>query len=211
MAVIKIFIEGGILPHPNISVQTLNNSQRLRESFYDLLSQKIDPNSFQLEVEVGGSVLNTIKFFKTEIANGKAPLLLIDLDDLPANKPTQIQSFDLEQAAKKKLVFFMVQEMESWILSQPDKIEKCYQHLKRVKLADVFGEDEILQQHPEEINKPSDKLATLLGRYFRVEKRGQWKKKKYKKLKDGADLLELLDFSELMLVFEDVSALSDKF
>ena len=210
MAVITIFVEGGVLENEHHSIQTLDNSQRLRESFYKLLTQRFNEQDFSLVVEIGGPNNQTIKFLKKELAKGENVYSTIDLDCPNSERNHRINELDLPDENARNRVFFMVQEMEAWILSQPEKIETFYSHLSRRKPNFSLKDDEILKgKHPKDITKPSDKLHTLLGRYFQIEKKGKKKKKKYKKLRDGADLLEILDYVELEQVFSDVKRLTD--
>lgn len=210
MAIVKIFIEGGVLSHPNVSVQTMNNTQRLRESFYYLLSQNHSPSQFKLEVEIGGGFKQTIKFFKAQLQKGQDVYLLIDLDGNRMQKKQKLHEFELTDKIYENRVFFMIQEMEAWMLSQPDKIEDCFQHLKRMKKDRKLEDDSTIKdKHPENIVKPSEKIGILLGRYFRVIKRGKERKKKYKKLNDGPILLQSLDLNRLENLFKDVKDFSE--
>ncbi|HHH49540.1 MAG TPA: DUF4276 family protein [Saprospiraceae bacterium] len=210
MAVITIFIEGGVLAHDNQTIQTLDNSESLRESFYKLLTQKFSPKDFTLEIEIGGPNNQAIIFLQEAVAKNQDSFAIVDLDAPTNQRKKKISEFGINDENISKRIIFMVQEMEAWILSQPDKIESCFQYLKRRKSNIKLSDDAILKnRHPESINKPSDKLHTLLGRYFQIEKKGKLKKKKYKKLKDGADLLELLDYHQLEQVFSDVNHLSE--
>ena len=182
MVVVRLYIEGGVLQHPNVAAQkTLNNSQRFRESFYKLLTQVFDPNVFSIEIVIGGPRTQALNFFKSEITKSPNTYLLVDLDKPKSEKPIIIESFGLKNENQQKNIFFMVQEMEAWILSQPDKIEECYSPLKRIKPNISLSQDTILNGiDPESIVKPSKKLDVLLGRYFRYKKKGMWKKKNIK-------------------------------
>lgn len=204
MVTITIFIEGGVLPNPNLRIQTVNNSQALREGFYKLFSQKLSPTDFQLIIKVSSSNKQTVKFFKTAQETEKESCIFLDLDGSPITRIEKLKEFGL--SANEKQVFFMIQEMEAWMLSQPDKIECCYQNLKRTKPTKPIAADSTIHNKAlVDIQKPSKKLHTLLGRYFAMEKRGKFKKKKYKKLEDGASLLALLDLKQLAKDFEDVA------
>jgi hypothetical protein len=208
--VLKIFIEGGVLPNANINAQTINNSERLRESFYKLLSKKVDPSMFTLEVNVNAGISNVIKTFKSELEKGSDNLLFIDLDKPKEYRNERLEELGLEELSSE--VIFMVQEMEAWILSQPDKIEECFAGLKRIRNNELIADDNNLKdKHPEIIKNPSRVMQTILGRYFRIEKRGIVKKKKYGKLKDAPQMLEMLDWNGLETTFEDVKKFSDKF
>ena len=76
------------------------------------------------------------------------------------------------------------------------------------KRADVqlSHDDKIKDKHPEEIVKPGNVLKIILGRYFSYN-RNKNKNKKYSKLKDGADLLTILNSSELQKTFTDFNKL----
>ncbi|MFT5918202.1 MAG: hypothetical protein ACJAWV_001378 [Flammeovirgaceae bacterium] len=205
---IKLFVEGGVLNSENVNIQTINNTVKLRESFYKLFAQSVDPSVFRLEVYMGASDKNTAKLFKNDVAKKADALLLIDLDaGIYKDKAGKLKALDLVSISNR--VFFMVQEMEAWILSQPDKIEECFYYLKRVKEnLEIADDNTIKDKDIEKILKPSEKLKVILGRYFLVEKKGKQKKKKYdSKLKDGSDLLMLLDSSRLRKSFEDVNNL----
>ena len=204
MVDIIIYIKGGVLPHDNIAAQTIDNSTQLRESFYMLFSQLID-DVYWFNIILGAGYKNTVNFFKSaHSVNNK--FLLIDLEKPKSQKSEKLKELDLENL---NTVFFMVQEMEAWILSQPEKIDEYYSlKYKRKKLGDSIKNDKRLQsKHPEEICKPSSVLNIILKKYFSVEKRGKIKKKTYGKLKDAPELLSLLDAKVLKETFSDLSEL----
>ena len=207
MVDVVIFIEGGVLPNDNVSVQTLDNSQKFRESFYNIFYKLIDKQAFNITIQLGSGNKQTIKFFKTQM--DKNSVLLIDLDNSIAYRDKRLLELELDNY--KDRVFFMVQEMEAWILSQPQKIDECYgNNYKRERSAFNISDDSLLiGKHPEEITKPSLVLKVLLKRYFSYEKRGKIKKKEYGKLKDAPDLLNLLDAKKLSDVFIDVNRLTN--
>ncbi len=212
MVVITIYIEGGVLPNANINALTINNSQRLRESFYKLFTQKIDESKFKLNVEIGSSNQQSINFFRNSIKSDRKTYLFIDLDAPKSAKKSFLISNHLNSTETQEHVFFMVQEMEAWILSQPDKIESCYSHLIRRKpSAAILMDNNIVDKNPEDITKPSRVLGIILGRYFNIEKKGVKRKKKYNKLIDGANLLELLDMEQLTNDFEDLKRFLNMF
>jgi hypothetical protein len=210
---IQLFVEGGVLEHQNIAVETVNNSNKLRESLHQLLSQLVAPEKFDLVVLPRGGYKQTIKDFKADLEKDNQSLLLIDLDAPKSQKDTQIAAFELTEIAEK--VFFMVQKMEAWILSQPDKIELFAQNRQlRIKNADkTIAKNSLLKgKHPEEIENPDDKLKTIFSQHFEKyeERRDKYKPANYGKLKDAPELLALLDFSRLLQDFEDVKLLQVK-
>jgi hypothetical protein len=201
MVVVKVFFEGGADPKSNPNAATIDNTSRLRESFNKLLNAAFEEEKVRIQAEPTYSITNTVKIREPN------SLLLIDLDGskdkkiqrLDDNKLTDIQAF----------VFFMVQRMEGWILSQPEVIEEVF---KKDKAKDdlVKNDSQIQNKHPETILNPDFVLDKILQRYFVVKKGNKEKKLKYGKLKHSPDLIEKLDLQKLRDTFEDVEALIQK-
>ena len=206
MVKITIFIEGGVLQNDNISAITMDNSEKLREGFYLLLTQIISPQYFKIIVKQGSSNQQTISFFKANIDKSKNTVLLIDLDYPKEQKAQRIKDLKLKEYSDN--VFFMVQEMEAWIISQIDKIDIYFKDKYKRKKNGVALSDhyKIKDKNPEDIVKPSKVLKKILGQYFRDN---QNKKKKYGKLKDGAIFISLLNATELQKIFEDFNNLTN--
>lgn len=204
MVNVSIFIEGGVLPSDNVSVQTMDNSEKLREGFYSILSQVKSPTEFNIIIKQGSGNKQTVNFFKNRIHKEHNSLLLIDLDCQKDKKEERVLEFDLTDYSDN--VFFMVQEMEAWIISQIDKIDTYYEgKFIRKKNGQALSEHiKIKNIHPEDITKPSIVLKEVLGQYFRTKDN---KKKKYGKLKDGAGLLSIIDANDLRKTFSDFEAL----
>ena len=212
MVEIRIVIEGGIVPHENDSVMTVNNSEKLRESFHKLLSQIFNPGSFNLIIEMKGGIGKAVNSFKEYAKKDNKISLLIDLDGDKSTKAQKIINLHVEDFSKT--VFFMVQEMEAWILSQPEVIEKCYKdrYIRKKPNIDIVKEEhKLFKVHPEEIHKPSEKLEVILGRYYDEMKGNARKKKKYGKLKDAPLLIGNLDIYKLIETFEDLKLLKEHF
>jgi hypothetical protein len=210
---IQLFVEGGVLPNENLAVTTMDNSNKLRESLHHLLSQLITPDKFDLIILPRSGYKQTAKDFKADIEKDSNSLLLIDLDAPKSQKNAKLSELALLDYSEK--VFFMVQEMEAWVLSQPEIIEQ-FAKQKDYKLKNtekIIAENSLLKdKNIEEISKPSDKLNTLFGQYFEVyeKRRDKYKPASYGKLKDAPELLKLLDFSKLLNDFEDVRLLKMK-
>lgn len=213
MVTITIYLEGGVLPSLNDAAQTTNNSTRLREGFSKLLRQIFSEADYNLEIKPSGGYKSAAKRFKELREDEKETVLLIDLDAPKNEKPKKLEELDLEDYVKE--VFFMIQEMEAWILSQPDKIEAFAQkeqfiiknEAKRIEDNSLIKGKDI-----ENIKKPSGRLNTIFEQHFQVKKQRRGKESKakkrgYGKLKDAPDLLELLDLSILRKSFEDVENL----
>jgi len=126
-----------------------------------------------------------INKFKKPIA-GDNPLLVIDSDKSSDYKNQILKDEGLED--KSELVFFMVQEMEAWFLSQPQVLDSFYSE-------DIGSK---IKRAPSEIPSPSDELA-------RITK--HTKKGKYHKVSHGVELLKQLNLTLLMKVFDDVDRL----
>jgi hypothetical protein len=206
MVEIRIVVEGGVLQHINTSAATINNSEKLREGFYKLLSKVVQPDNFNLVIELGASDKNAAKSFKKYATINPNTALLIDLDGSKSTIGQRLS--DLGVSKLNNRVFFMIQEMEAWIISQPDAIEECYKtRYIREKAGIKLEDDELFKVHPEEIKKPSEKLKVLLGKYYSEMKGNVKKKKKYGKLKDAPLLIENLDISKLTETFDDINSL----
>lgn len=199
MVTIKIVIEGAVLTDENTAAETFDNSEKFRECFHMLFSEIFHPGSFNLIIEPGSGYRQAINTFVKEHQKINC-ILLIDLDGPKNTKQTKLAGLSLTEYASA--IFFMVQEMESWILSQPQNIIKTF--AETLKYKGKLEEDVIFRKHPEEISDPTFQLKTVLGRYFTYEKNGIIKKKKYGKLKDGPLLISNLNVADLRLTFEDV-------
>jgi hypothetical protein len=153
----------------------------LRQGFSSLFSQKLEGKMPRIRMADGRS--QAINKFKKPLPNDN-PLLIIDLDKKDSYKTTFFQEENLiEQSAK---IFFMVQEMEAWFLSQPTILDAFYNHEIGSKI----------KRKPSEIENPSDELIKLTKNIP--------KKEHYHKVRHGVELLKLLNLSNLMKEFDDV-------
>ncbi len=199
MVTIKIVVEGGVLPHDNIDAETFDNSEKFRESFHLLLSGIFEPSSFNLVIESGSGYKQAVKSFIATQPDGNC-ILLIDSDCPESDLANKLEEFSLSEY--KDQVFFMVQAMETWILSQPSAIIKTYSDTF-IRTGNIEGDD-IFKLIPENIKNPDYWLGIVLSRYFRYKKNGTTKKKKYGKLKDGPLLLANLNMAGLIKQFNEV-------
>ncbi len=201
MVTITVFFEGGANPTSNPNAETIENTSRLRESFNKLLNQGLTNEKVKIAAIPAYSISNAVKLRKVN------SLLLIDLDATKDKKQQRINDNHLTDI--QDCVFFMVQEMEAWILSQPNVIEESFKKFKKNELL-LSEDDSISNKHPENIAKPSIVLDTLLQRYFAYQKGAKIKKLKYGKLKLAPALIERLDIQQLCETFEDVQLLMKK-
>jgi len=200
MVEVKIVIEGGVLSHDNLDVLTISNNAVFRESFHKLLTQIVDPYTFNLEIEMGGGEKSAANIFKKAVEQKRC--LLIDLDGKAETRANRLVYFELENYSDA--VFFMVQKMEAWILSQPKAIIAAMQHHQSKKEENEILTDTIFSKEPESIVHPVKQLNTLLSRYYFMKKRGIEKKKKYGKLKDAPYFIQYLNAQLLKDTFIDV-------
>ena len=127
--VISIIIEGGVLANDNISAITMNNVESLRQSFYRIFNGILqEDEDISIKIIPQASYKQAIKSY---LVATEDTFLLIDLDmpkqqkaqwfdnlaTLP-NKPITIPD------ERKENIYFMIQEMEAWILKQPEAIYK---------------------------------------------------------------------------------------
>jgi len=213
MVEITIYIEGGTLPSPKDKIQAKtagSNNAVFRKGFNKLFSQVFNQKDFNLIVLEGGPNKQTVKFFQQAINNGKEVITLLDLDAPKSQRTKRLTDFGL--MAQRQQVFFMIQEMEAWILAQPEVIDKFIEveslvrNKKRVN--EVIVENTLIHNKTvEQIEKPSQVLKTLFTQYVRKLKRNKQKKRNYRKSKDGPALIELLDFQKLQTTFLDVDNL----
>lgn len=204
MAVIRIFVEGGVVPHMNDEARTVANSAQLREALYSLLTQELNHFDFKLQLELGGGWPQTLANWQAALNKKDHIYLLIDLDRTPGDEATRKDELGIEEA-NKKLVFFMTQEMEAWFLSQSEIFDLAFATETRVrKDVEITSDPNILGKDPRMIAKPSRIVKTLVQRYFRTFK---GKKLKYGKMREGASLLEQLNLQQLMNDFPQVQQL----
>jgi hypothetical protein len=202
MVKVKVFFEGGVDPRSNPNEATIDNTNSLRQSFNQLLNAAFDEEKIQIEAIPAYSISNVVKIREA------GSLLLIDLDGPKSIKSKRIHDNKLSDI--QEFVFFMVQRMEAWILSQPNVIEDVFGRNKIQNRGDIKDDDKIKDKHPEEIKQPDDVLRSICGMYFEVIKNGRIKKMKYGKLKDSHLLIERLDIQQLQDTFEDVKNMVNK-
>ena len=209
MVEITIYVEG--LTSTNPSVLTVDNSALFRESFHNLFSQKLHPEAFDLRIIPFGSITQSKKKLAHIEKKGINAVLLIDLDG-----PKQLKKARIEKYAdyNTEIIFFMIQEMEAWILSQTDKIEAFGKNeglIRKKRERNIDNNPLLKGKHPETIEKPSTKLDTILRQNFQVSKKRQGKQiktgKRYSKSKDAPKLIALLELGALMQTFDEVTGM----
>jgi hypothetical protein len=184
MATKKIlFIEG----EPN----TPNGD--LRQGFAKLLGKRIEG---QLpRINLGGGKSQTVRKFLKNKFEADAFLLLIDLDRPEEEKEQDIKDNDL--FPQRENVFYMVLEMESWFLSQPDVLDGFFGvDNKQKKVSDKLSKRKIT-----EIPDPKGELKKAT----KDSKRGE-----YHEIKHAVELLKLIDAKRLEDTFIDFKNLIER-
>ncbi len=198
MVEIRVIIEGGMVNTAVADAQTVNNSQALRQSLHRIFS-KLLMKEVSIIVELGAGYRNAAKKF---VQTPQSACLYVDLDDKRENQSAwfdRLATANPDQpivipVAKRSNVFFMIQEMEAWILKQPQAIDRwaAFNNYQRLHA------DEPIENHSliagkdiETIGKPSEKLHDLIKHYYKDEHRN--KKIRYGKLKTAPGLLDHID------------------
>lgn len=169
-----LFIEG----------TTDDTNGNLREGFYKLLYQRLKDN--MPRIRMGNNTRETIGKYKACQSNSYA---LIDLDDFEANKKTAMDKYEINDSDQ---VFFMIQEMEAWFISQPDILDEYY----GFKIS-----EKLIKKNAKEFKCPDEYLQDLTK---------QCKKGRYHKVRHGVELLKKLDANKLQNYFSEFDTLIRK-
>lgn len=159
----------------------------LRQGFNKLFTQLLAGK--MPKIYMGDGISTTIRKFKKNQREGVS-FLLIDLDAPEAEMEQRFAELDLSDYQGR--VFWMVQEMESWFLSQPEVVDKIYG--KGVS-------NQLKQKRPQTITKPSAELMELTK---------STKKGKYSKVRHAVEFLENLDATQLKKDFPEFKRLIDE-
>lgn len=124
MVNITIYMEGAQPDKLNDpAVLTVDNSAVFRENFHKLFSQQLSPAKFNLIIKTYGTVTQSRKVLEYMEVHGINGALLRDLDT-PNTNIKKEESLRFYEPFDTEKIFFMIQEMEAWILSQVEKIEE---------------------------------------------------------------------------------------
>ena len=123
------------------------------------------------------------------------------MDILRTENPNEPIIFTQDKAER---IFFMIQEMEAWLLKQPDAIEawaesRNYKHF--TDRGHVSTHYHIVDKDIEQISKPSDKLKDIMKQTFqsdKLRKNGKAKGVEYGKLKTAPSMLRFIDVNKLI-------------
>lgn len=206
MVNLNIIVEGGTLD-PNVSDDTFNNVEALRESLNKLFSRLLKRDDISVRVDIGAGYRNAARMFVKHAANH---YLYVDSDDVDTDKwfdkldnPDPNKAIVIPADAKDK-VFFMIQEMEAWFLKQPECLDrwgKAQGYIRQKKGIEIAADNQIAGKDIEGLSKPSRIVGVIVQRYFeRVLPNGKPQKVKYGKLKTAPGIIDQLDENTLVAV-----------
>lgn len=206
MVNLNIIVEGGTLD-PNMSDETFNNVESLRESLNKLFTRLLKRDDISVRVDIGAGYRNAARIFVKNFADH---YLYVDSDNQVTDKwfekldnPDPAKAIVIPADAKDK-VFFMIQEMEAWFLKQPDCLEMwgVSQGFVRLKPETAIAADnQIAGKDIESLSKPSKITGVIVQRYFeRTLPDGRRKNVKYGKLKSAPAIIDHLDEQALTAV-----------
>ncbi len=156
----------------------------LREGFNKLLAKKLEGK--MPTISMGDGKKQTIDKFKNSFNSN----MLCDLDAPETKIADDLKENEISDY--KNSVFYMIQEMEAWFISQPEILDSFYNFDISKKLA---------KKHASLFEEPDKELQ-------RITK--DTTKKAYHKVNHGAQLLKLLDIDKLMKDFPEFKRLIEK-
>jgi hypothetical protein len=156
----------------------------LRKGFRKLLEQKLKDR--MPTIAMCNSKEEAIKKFK----NKPSSLLLCDLDANKENYESDLKKHGLTE--RRNDVFYMIQEMEAWFISQPDILDEYYEQPISKKLP---------QKPAKDFPEPDTELVGITK---------DTRKGTYHKVRHGVALLSLLDAKQLCDDFTDFKRLVDR-
>lgn len=156
------------------------NGQYLRQAFIELIGCVV---ANKPRIVLGGNDSKTAQAFsQSSLGHSWA---LFDMDGDRTRRNDRIQQLNLEQ--KEANVFFMVQKMEAWFLSQPDVLQNFYE-LRNI--------DSLKNKKAEEIRDPVEEL-------IKISKKSGSNKGRYLKLKHDIKIIPMLNARKLIADFPD--------
>lgn len=202
MVKLNLIVEGGVYTN-NVSAETANNVEALRQSLHKFFTNILKRDDIEITIFMGTGYRNAAKQF----VESATPLGLFVDSDLPPetkhlwfNKLTNKEHPEMTitiPEEKIQYIFFMVQEMEAWFLKQPeclDRWAKLEGYSRKDAEFNISNHSLIKGKDIELISKPSEKLALIMRRFFFKGSKAA----KYGKLKTSPQLLDSLDIDSLL-------------
>lgn len=162
----------------------------LRQGFSKLLEKELGRKL--PKIRLGNGKSQAVKSFLKNKLPCDLKLLLVDLDNPETEIDKDLEEYNLLE--ERSCVFYMIQEMEGWFLSQPDVLDSFYGKDKQGKLVS----DKMTKKKGADFSHPDEELQ----KYTKDSEKG-----KYHKVRHAVELLKLLNTSKLMEDFEDFKKL----
>lgn len=208
MVEVTIIMEGGV-NEMAVAASVCDNSNALREALFHIFSEALGREDVSIRIAMSTGKRAATKAF---VRDSDIVYLYTDLDDARSHRAEWFVKMETDNPQKpiaipeekRDYVFFMIQEMEAWILKQPEAIERWasannYQHFE--DRGAVSEHRLIAGKDIEAITKPSKVLADIIKQTFqsdRMRKNGKPKGVEYSKLKSASGILSRLDVSLLL-------------
>lgn len=200
MVKLNLIVEGGVYTG-NVSAETANNAEALRESFHKFFTRLLNRTDIEITIYMGTGYRNAAKRF---IEDSSISGFYVDSDVPPESIDSWYDKLKNEEhpektivipEEKKKAVFFMIQEMEAWFLKQTPCLEKWAEKegYKKKDASNIADHSLIRGKNIEKISKPSEKLKIIMRRFFEKNK----KSATYGKLKTAPGILDEVNAAEL--------------
>ncbi len=189
----------------------MDNSVALRQSLHRIFSEILN-QGVQITVMLKSGIIASYKKFTSEYT--ESLILFVDSDCSPEKMSSWFDNFEKKENEKRKKhgeepnfqipvqyrkkIFFMIQEMESWILKDFSSIEKWAKKndYKRLREKEDMSQHTLVKaRNIECIKKPSEKLNSLFKIYF---EKNNGEKVSYGKLKTAPSLLDCIDVPVLL-------------
>ena len=165
----------------------------LRQGFAKLLEKKVGGKL--PKIIFGAGKTQTIDKFLNNRLNADSFLLLVDLDGPENTRDSDLSKYKLTNRSSD--VFYMIQEMEAWFISQPDILD------------DFYGKDNNGKKVSEKLTKREiGEIDDPKGELKKATKTSQ--KGVYQEISHGVELLKRLDTDRLCNAFIDVKNLIER-
>ncbi len=202
MVKLNLIVEGGVYTD-NVSADTANNVEALRESLHKFFTRLLGRDDVEITIFMGKGYRSAAKQFIEE----QAPIgLFVDSDLPPEDKHLWFNKLNNSEYPERSIIipkekinsiFFMIQEMEAWFLKQPYCLEKWAQKEGYTKkdITSIANHSLLKNKDIEKISKPSEKLAIIMKHFFVKNKKAA----RYGKLKTAPRLLDALNVTALKM------------
>lgn len=215
----NIIVEGGV-PLNNIQADTASNVESLRQSLYLFFSRLLKRSDIDIVVQMGWGVRAAIKQYLSDTASD---CMFVDSDCAKEKLDQWYDSFQSNEYPEKSIIipadrrsgiFFMIQEMETWILKQPECLDrwgKAQGYTRKRTSEKIENHSLIRGKDIEEISKPSEKLGILIRAFFEKNAGGKKKSVSYGKLKSAPDILDEIEVKKLLPLDSELQRFFDMF